>query len=493
MSADFQQARPADTGRVLLRQLRQELLGPAGAALGLCELLLADARERGHAGFLADAEALHREARGLFAWLHEALRPASGGEDGPEAVVRRIRHQLGNKLNHVGGYCQLMLNSRELFLDAFRADLREVREYCRRCEARVAEWSREENRGAAEDVANRLRHSPPRHADARPGRVLVVDDDEANRETLRRMLEEEGHAVETAEDGQRAMEQMGDRPFDVVLLDILMPRMTGLQVLELLYTLPDARPPSVLVVSALGDTASVVRCIEMGAEDYLTKPCDQVLLRARVGACLEKRRLRDRADELLHAVFPAEIARELKETGDVRPRRHEGVAVLFADIVGFTPFCDARQPEEVLRLLQRLAADWEASAERHGVQKIKTIGDAFMGAAGLQRAENPVLDCVECGQEMIAAAQRLGWDARVGVHVGPVVAGKLGCRQYGFDLWGATVNTAARMESHGTPGKVTLSGAAWERVVRVGRGEPRKEQIKGIGEMVVVRFDGFVR
>src|SRR5262249_50656445 len=137
----------------------------------------------------------------------------------------------------------------------------------------------------------------------------------------------------------------------------------------------------------------------------------------------------------------------------------------------------------------------EKIAQGHGVLKIKTIGDAFMAAAGLlEPLENPVLSCLRCGLEMMAAVQRLpnGRNARVGIHAGPVVAGKLGCRQYVFDVWGDTVNAAARMESHGIPGAVTLSSSAWHRVAHCSRGESRGlVPIKGKGNIEMIRFDGF--
>jgi adenylate cyclase len=137
---------------------------------------------------------------------------------------------------------------------------------------------------------------------------------------------------------------------------------------------------------------------------------------------------------------------------------------------------------------------WERLALRHQVEKIKTIGDAFMAAAGLleRPADHPVLHCVRCGLDMIAASRRLPipWEVRVGIHFGSVVAGVIGCRHYLFDLWGDTVNTAARMESHGIPGAVTLSQPAWEAVAQHCHGEPLgRIDIKGKGPMEMVRVD----
>jgi class 3 adenylate cyclase len=263
------------------------------------------------------------------------------------------------------------------------------------------------------------------------------------------------------------------------------------------------------MISALNQVESTVRCIQLGAEDYLTKPFDPTLLRARLGACIEKKRLRDReivhlrtidkerrrADELLRAIFPPEIARELKATQAVRPRRYEDVAVLFSDTVGFTRFSDTREPEEIIDLLQRLVERQEELAELHGLEKIKTIGDAFMGAAGLLRpTSDPVLSCVRCGLEMIEAARQLDppWELRIGIHLGPLVGGVLGRRQYLFDLVGDTVNTASRVESAGIPGAVCLSGAAWQQIDHLAAGRSLgKVDVKGKGEIEIVRFERF--
>src|SRR5262249_28453565 len=147
--------------------------------------------------------------------------------------------------------------------------------------------------------------------------------------------------------------------------------------------------------------------------------------------------------------------------------------------------------------LQGLIESWEEIALRHGLEKIKTVGDAFMAAAGLlwKPAEDPVLSCVRCGLEMIAASRRPPADleVRVGLHVGPVVAGVLGRRQSLFGLWGDTVNTAARVESYGVPGAVTLSSAAWRQVRDRCRGQSLGfVEVKGKGKLELFRFDGFL-
>jgi class 3 adenylate cyclase len=170
------------------------------------------------------------------------------------------------------------------------------------------------------------------------------------------------------------------------------------------------------------------------------------------------------------------------------------VAVLFCDVVGFTPYCENREPEEVIAHLQRLVELYEALALRHGLQKIKTIGDSFMASAGLLTpTENPVLESVRCGLEMLQMPLELpcNWQVRVGIHVGPAMAGVVGHRQYLFDLWGDTVNTAARVESHGAEGCVNVSEAAWRMVRDHCYGTSQGLiQVKGKGQMELFRVDG---
>src|SRR2546422_351168 len=137
-----------------------------------------------------------------------------------------------------------------------------------------------------------------------PSSVLVVDDTEMNRDMLCSLLETDGHKSAVAENGRLALELLKAKPFDLVLLDVMMPEMNGYQVLEQLKSDSSLRAIPVIVLSALDEIGSVVRCIELGAEDYLPKPFDPVLLRARIGACLEKKRLHDQE---------ATLRRELEE------------------------------------------------------------------------------------------------------------------------------------------------------------------------------------
>jgi class 3 adenylate cyclase/CheY-like chemotaxis protein len=340
-----------------------------------------------------------------------------------------------------------------------------------------------------------------------PPRILIVDDEPSNVDLLQQELELLGFVAVSAADGRQALEHLGATSFDLVLLDIMMPGLDGYEVLSRMKADPELRHIPVLMISALSELESVVHCIELGAEDHLPKPFEPVVLRARIGACLEKKRLHDRerghlaeidrqrrrAEALLRAILPAAAVEELIGSGRVAPRRHEGVAVMFADVVGFTAFCEVHPAEEVVESLNLLALAFEGLTARHGLEKIKTVGDALMATAGLLApSEDPVMASLRCAEATVAAARALPsrWEMRVGVHIGPVVAGVLGQEKFSYDLWGDTVNVAARLAAFGAEPGIHLSAAAWQRVAGRARAVPLGlVEIKGKGEMEVWRLE----
>lgn len=434
----------------------------------------------------------------------------------PRSAAARIRHDLRTPLNHVIGYGEMLQDDlaggtsatgRQLVAQL----LDEARSILPRLGAAIDDLVADDR--AATPVPPPARAFPPAAAPpGERGRLLVADDNAANLELLRRLLEPAGHEVVCVADGAAALEAVGSRPFDLVLLDVLMPRLDGFEVLQAIKSDPQLRHLPVLMITSLDELDAAARAIGLGAADYLTKPFEPVLLHARIRSCLEAKRLRDqqveamarvreerhRARELLRVILPDPIVEELERTNEVKPRRYEHVAVLFCDIVGFTSWCDRRRPEEVVPLLQRLVEAMEVVTEDHGMQKIKTIGDGFMAVAGLLVPDgDPVRNAVACGEALLGLPASIGldWQLRVGIHVGPVVAGVLGRRQFQFDLWGDTVNTAARVESYGVNGGLTLSRAAWDALqAHAPRPDGRtlgRVDLKGKGAVELVEFLGF--
>ena len=339
--------------------------------------------------------------------------------------------------------------------------------------------------------------------------ILVVDDDDNNCFTLVQRLKREGYEnVAVACDGREALARLSENPFDLVLLDVMMPELDGIGVLSEMKAHPTLRHIPVVMISAVSDLDRVVRCIELGAEDYLPKPFNRVLLRARVAACLDKKRLRDqeqahltqmehqraRLSELLHAILPAPAVAELETTGRVEPRRHPEVMVLFCDVAGFTAYCDGNSPEIVISHLQHLVTAFEKLASDYELEKIKTVGDAFLATGDLLLPNpDPVLSGLSCAFAMIEAARAgpAGWELRCGLHVGPVIAGVIGQSKFSFDLWGDTVNVAARLAHVGPTGCVHLSEPAWKQVRQRCKSEALGLiAMRGKGEVPVFRCDG---
>jgi adenylate cyclase len=294
--------------------------------------------------------------------------------------------------------------------------------------------------------------------------------------------------------------------FDLVLLDIVMPEMDGYQVLERMKRDSSLRDIPVIVISALDEMESVIKCIKMGAEDYLPKPFDPVLLRARIEACLEKKRLRDqeqayleqlqtereKSERLLLNILPEPIADRLKQGQSTIADSFAEVTVLFADVVGFTRLSTHMSPTELVALLNEIFSTFDRLAEQHGLEKIKTIGDAYMVVGGLPTARPDHAGAVaEMALDMQRAIVQFRAEngkplsIRIGIHTGPVVAGVIGTRKFSYDLWGDTVNTASRMESHGLGGGIQVTAKTYERLRDKYLFEERGLiQVKGKGEMM---------
>lgn len=504
---------------LFLASRRSDLFSPVQAIVSVSKRLMEDPAAHEVPGFLVDIERIEHAGDELLELLEDVLRPdeeSNSFSDQEFEIIRsRVRHDLLNKLNIIINYSEMWLEDQEHFVEGFKADLQLIYDSGKRCLALVdtilkfSEAKELTNDSQLDAVIPEIAEiiSPDNSPEKRmQGRVLVADDSESNRDILQRHLQSQGHTVILAADGQEALDIIRTQPVDLLLLDVIMPRVNGFEVLTTIKNDPERRDLPVIMISALEDIEIVARSIELGADDYLPKPFNSTVLQARIAACLEKRRLREqeriylaqiqqerqRADDLLHVILPASIVDDLKETGTTTSRRYDNIAILFADIVDFTPYCERNPPAQVVRTLQRLVEKWEEFAIEDRVQKIKTIGDAFMAACGLfEKVDNPVESCVRCGMRMIEATRALGigWDLRVGIDYGSAVGGVLGRRQYLFDLWGDTVNTASRMESHGTRGAVMLSEEAWRQVENLFVATPQTRTIKGKGRMQVFQIE----
>jgi adenylate cyclase len=293
-----------------------------------------------------------------------------------------------------------------------------------------------------------------------PGTILVVDDNRMNRLLLARGLQDQGHTVVFAEDGREALELLGRQSFDLMLLDVLMPELDGYQVLAELKHDPHLRDIPVVMTSALDELDSVVKCVEMGAEDYLTKPINPVLLNARIAASLEKKRLRDRQRELISTFATKEVADDLLTSGFALGGKHLDASALFCDIRSFTTIAEARDPGETIELLNDYYTLMMDAIGGEGGIVNQMVGDGLMAIFGAPLpsedhrrqavlAARQMLELVRLFNEEQATRDKVQIEIGVGIASGRVVAGYTGTHQRAtYTCVGDAVNVAARLESH---------------------------------------------
>ncbi len=310
------------------------------------------------------------------------------------------------------------------------------------------------------------------------GFVLIVDDEEQNRMLLRDSLEARDYEIAEAENGEQALEQVAQRPPDVILLDVMMPKMDGFEVCRRLKTDPNTAAIPILMVTALGERKERMIGIAAGANDFLSKPVDLQDLTLRVRNSVHSRRLFDqlRAEQeksqgLLLNILPHAIAERMKQGEATIADHHADVTVLVADLVGFSALSAHIGPEEVVCLLNEIFSAFDILVEKRGLEKIKTIGDAYMVAGGLTiphqdhcgaMAELALDFNTEIGR--LNSAYNTSIRIRIGISTGPLVAGVIGRKKISFDLWGDTVNQAFGLGAIAEGGTVTVSEPVRERL-----------------------------
>lgn len=344
------------------------------------------------------------------------------------------------------------------------------------------------------------------------GKILIVDDQEANILLLERMLCGAGYAsiASTTNPLEVCALHLKNR-YDLILLDLQMPILDGFQVMEGLKEIETEGYLPVLVITAQPD--HMLRALKAGAKDFVGKPFDLAEVLIRVYNMLEVRLLhleikklyemvvaeQKVSERLLLNVLPHSIAERLKGRPEVTAEgfneviadSFKDVTVLFADIVEFTKFSEGVSPEVLVDVLNEIFTRFDSIADHRGLEKIKTIGDAYMAAAGLPvpvvdhaiRAAHMALDMIET-IERFNADNSYHLKMRIGIETGAVVAGVIGKRKFLYDLWGDVVNTASRMESHGIPGRIHVTNSIQKILAESFMLEERGViSVKGKGEM----------
>jgi adenylate cyclase len=500
--------------------------------MGYAEMLMEDSLQADCPQRADDLRRILDASRTLQHLILRLLDPATVHPIDSNADVtefhRTLRHDLRTPINAIKGYAEMLReDAADASAETFRADLGRLLQEANLLLDRIdglvtysgsdAQPSGEATCSASEIAAparmvehlfNEIRPIAANEANraaVRPSRILVVDDNASNRDLLSRRLQRQGHTVLQAEDGAGALVLIEQQNLDLVLLDLMMPGISGYDVLALLKQDPRFRDIPVIIMSALSELDSIVRCIEAGAEDYLAKPFDPTLLRARVGSSLEKKHMRDREREMVEAlrlekerseqlllnILPKAIVTRLSAGETVIADQLSGVTILFADLIDFTRFSSQLSARALVGLLNGLFSEFDRLAIELGVEKIKTVGDAYMLAGGLPEPRADHAHAVaDMALAMVDAVTRVNYDLpvplemRIGIHSGDVVAGVIGTHKFIYDIWGDAVNIASRMESQGMANCIQISAATHRHIRNEFRLEPHGTlDIKGKGPM----------
>jgi len=341
--------------------------------------------------------------------------------------------------------------------------------------------------------------------------VLYVDDEENNLNSFRAALRR-NYNIYTALSGEEGMDILSKNDIHVVVTDQRMPNMTGVQFLQ---HIPPEKDNIRIILTGFSDIESIIEAINTGmVYRYITKPWDKDELKITIDNAIETIMLRRnnkhlieelkeyneqleekvflrtkeiekqkeiieaaklQSDSLLLNILPGEIADELKKFGKSYARKHDQVSVLFADIKGFTSIAEKLTPVKLVTQLDEVFGAFDNIIAKHGMEKIKTIGDAYMCACGLPLADNEnAIKSVNAALDMqqfikgFGAANKIQnlpvFEIRIGIHTGPLVAGVVGLKKFAYDIWGDAVNLASQMEQHSEPGKVNISGETYSLV-----------------------------
>ena len=503
----------------LISKARHNLKNPVNAILGFSEMLIEDCEDEGYDDLLIDLKKINSAGKEVLSIIEESFSDSNLNISGSNVaeIATKLEISIRTPLNTIVGYSELLREDTEnIDIDTFNEDLDKIiisgqaisNEITQIISFDPTSSNIKQKDQSSDDIKSVLASIQPLDKGERKkvtkGSILVVDDNKNNTTLLKKRLEKLGNTVKVANDGMEAIKITEKSRLDLILLDIIMPNMNGYEVLGFLKKDKRYHEIPVIMLSSMDDLTSIYRCIELGADDYVTKPFDKLVLEARISACIEKKQLRDKekillgeirkekekSDNLLLNILPKDIANRLKSGEELIADKHNEVSILFADIVEFTPQSKNLNPKELVTILNTIFSKFDDLSTKYNIEKIKTIGDNYFAVSGLgSNVKNPALNIILMAKDMIKTIKTINktidsmeLTIRIGVHTGTIVAGVIGKNKFAYDLWGATVNKASRMESTGIKNKIQISKETYNIIKKyIMISERREVDIKGIG------------
>ena len=502
----------------LISKARHNLKNPVNAILGFSEMLIEDCEDDGYDHLLSDLRKIHEAGQQVLEIIEESFSDSSlsGAHTKVSEIAKRMEISIRTPINNIVGYGEMLLeDKKDVEIDTFTEDINKIIKSGKALSEEINQiisFDPSSELGGQDKSINAVRSvltsiqplDENESVKVTNGSILVVDDNENNTTLLRKRLTKIGNKVSIANDGIEALKIVENIDLDLILLDIIMPNMNGYQVLEFLKKDKRYHEIPIIMLSSMDDLTSIYRCIELGADDYVTKPFDKTILEARISACIEKKLLRDKekvllveiskekekSDKLLLNILPKTIADRLKSGEKIIADKHDEVSILFADIVKFTPQSKNLNPQELVTILNDIFSKFDDLSIQYKIEKIKTIGDNYFSVSGLNgNPKESAVNIIKMAKEMIKGIKiinntqnTMDLCMRIGIHTGSIVAGVIGKNKFAYDLWGSTVNMASRMESTGLKNKIQISESTYELVKGYFKiSDKREVDLKGIG------------
>ncbi len=478
-----------------LSSIKHGLRTPLNQIIGYTEMLQEEAGDQELEEYLADLQKIHTAGGQLLALINDGL--AAWKFEAGQIDLNGMRFEMRTPLNLIIGYSEMCQDiaqdqgNRKLI-----ADFRKITAAAKNLltlfdsptfpeqveiglkERQAVGASREMLARPAGVLLEGQTERPPQ-----TGSILIIDDNEMNRDMLCRRLERQGYTVIEVENGRQAVKLLKNKKFDLILLDVLMPEINGFETLELIKNDPTLRHIPVIMLSAVDELDSTVKCIERGAEDYIQKPFNPVLLQARINASMDKKRMRDlelqtlaelrlereKSERLLLNILPKAIAERMKNGETTIAEKFNDATVLYADLVNFTQQATKIAPPKIVHLLNDIFSGFDWLVDLKGLEKIKTFGDGYLVVSG---APTPRADHAEVMAEVVLEMQRVltrfnlrnnvDFAVRFGLNSGPVMAGVVGRKNFFYNVWGESVSLCRELEEQCKPGFVQVSQSTYD-------------------------------
>ncbi|PHR49170.1 MAG: guanylate cyclase [Fluviicola sp.] len=299
--------------------------------------------------------------------------------------------------------------------------------------------------------------------------ILVIDNNPININGLRAMLIGGGNNLIFCENEDSALPILEKRKIGIILINIERKSVNGFELLQRLKSNPNSEEAYKIVISeSTSSGARLVKGLREGAVDYLSSPFNPNLVKAKIEVFKTLYFKDRRINQLLGNIFPQNVLNDLNTTGKFSPKRIEEGVVLFTDFVAFSKIAKHQKPMELLHQLEEYFNKFDEIVERYELEKVKTIGDAYMALAGVNESnKKPAVraclaavemrDYIINRKQLALATNKDFWEIRIGIHSGPLVAGIIGSKKISFDVWGDTVNIAARAEQNSEANNISIT------------------------------------